>query len=183
MIPSYNRIEISVKRDTCVLLGVKGLNNLLLFFTLSLFVRKRVVFTFNPELVQENMHIYVSPPANKYYTKSCQIARKLQYSGMKFDRSNIFNLCYVQVYSLHLKSNVDSKWASKHLWGITFILLVTPLKHIFWSIFPSLRHINNYFRGELFKHWQDIFNWPTSFVSKLQTLSRQSLIEIQSIKW
>ena len=27
------------------------------------------------------------------------------------------------------------------------------------------------------------FNWPTSFVSKLQTLSRQNLIEIQSIKW
>ena len=37
---------------------------------------------------------------------------------MKFDRSNKFVLWYYgQVNSLRLKSNLDSKWASKHLWG------------------------------------------------------------------
>ena len=43
---------------------------------------------------------------------------------MKFDRSNKFDLCYYgQVNSLRLKSSVTSKWASKRLWGVTFILL------------------------------------------------------------
>ena len=43
---------------------------------------------------------------------------------MKFDRSNKFDLCYYgQVNSVRLKLNVPSKWASKHLWGVTFILL------------------------------------------------------------
>ena len=43
---------------------------------------------------------------------------------MKFDRSNKFDLCYYgQVNSLRLKSSVASKWARKHLRGVTFILL------------------------------------------------------------
>ena len=43
---------------------------------------------------------------------------------MKFDRSNKFDFCYYgQVNSLRLKSSVVSKWASKHLRGVTFILL------------------------------------------------------------
>ena len=37
---------------------------------------------------------------------------------MKFDHRNKFDLCYYgQVISLRLKSNVASKWASKHLYG------------------------------------------------------------------
>ena len=37
---------------------------------------------------------------------------------MKFDRSNKFDFCYYgQVNSLHLLSNVASKWANKHLRG------------------------------------------------------------------
>ena len=47
---------------------------------------------------------------------------------MKFDRSNKFDLCYYgQVNSLRLKSSVASKRASKHLWGVTFILLAMVL--------------------------------------------------------
>ena len=43
---------------------------------------------------------------------------------MKFDGSNKFDLCYYgQVNSLRLKSSVATKWASKHLWRVTFILL------------------------------------------------------------
>ena len=43
---------------------------------------------------------------------------------MKFDRSNKFDFCYYgQVNSLRLKSSVASKRASKHLWGVPFILL------------------------------------------------------------
>ena len=43
---------------------------------------------------------------------------------MKFDLSNKFDFCYYgQVNSLRLKLSVASKWASKHPWGVTFILL------------------------------------------------------------
>ena len=42
---------------------------------------------------------------------------------MKLDRSNKFDLCYYgQVNLLRLQLSVASKWASEHLWGVTFIL-------------------------------------------------------------
>ena len=36
---------------------------------------------------------------------------------------------YVKVNSLRLKSCIASKWASKHLWGVSFILLL--MVHVF----------------------------------------------------
>ena len=37
-------------------------------------------------------------------------------------------LCYnMQANSLRLKSSVASKWVSKHLWGVSFILLLMVL--------------------------------------------------------
>ena len=44
---------------------------------------------------------------------------------MKFDRSNKFDFCYYgQKNSLRLKLSVASKWASRQLWGVIFILLL-----------------------------------------------------------
>ena len=51
----------------------------------------------------------------------CQIVTKTA----KFDRSNKFDFCYYgQVNLQRLKSSVASKWASKSLLGVTFILLL-----------------------------------------------------------
>ena len=48
-------------------------------------------------------------------------AVNLPYCVMKFDRSNKLDFRFkVQVNSLHLKSSVASKWASKHLWGTIY---------------------------------------------------------------
>ena len=41
MISSLNRIEISVKEDTCVLLGIKGLSNILFIFKAELQIHNR----------------------------------------------------------------------------------------------------------------------------------------------
>ena len=44
---------------------------------------------------------------------------------------NLWLCYYVQVSLLRLKKNVAAKWASKHLWGVPFILLLTALKKKF----------------------------------------------------
>ena len=55
------------------------------------------------------------------------MSEKLQLTAdsvIKFDRCNKFEFCYYgQVNSLRLKSSGASKWASKHLWGVSSILL------------------------------------------------------------
>ena len=62
--------------------------------------------------------------------KNFRFSEKLQHSVMKFD------FCYYgQVNSLRLKSSVALKWASKNLWGVTFILLVMVL-----HILPVVNH-------------------------------------------
>ena len=56
--------------------------------------------------------------------KKCNCNEELQLTVMKLDCSNKFDFCYYgQVNSLWLKSSVVSKWASKHIWVVTFILL------------------------------------------------------------
>ena len=43
--------------------------------------------------------------------------------------NNLWLCCYGQVNLVQLKDSVAWKWASKHLWGVPFIvLLVVPLK-------------------------------------------------------
>ena len=58
-----------------------------------------------------------SQQQNKWYPQKCLLAH------------NNITICYYgQVNSLRLKLNVASKWASKHLWGVPIILLLTEHK-------------------------------------------------------
>ena len=62
---------------------------------------------------------------------------------MKFDRSNKFDFYYYEqvIRYVRLKSSVTSKWASKRLWGVTFILLAKDCMYKLKAMHASiLRH-------------------------------------------
>ena len=79
MIPSYNRIEISVKGDTCVLMGVKGLiNRAIPYFPLCslgieakilLFLYKNYTHTVNNSYLETNLVIVLCSYIYNYICK------------------------------------------------------------------------------------------------------------------
>ena len=103
-------------------------------------------------------------PKGVRLSKNCS---DLQHSVMKFDHSNKFDLCYYgQVNSLGLKTSVASKWASKHLWGETFILLAMVYLSFSLSFIVSIKQLigqrKNILRGIFLKPFNSfIYNIST----------------------
>ena len=80
---------------------------------------------------------------NRCYHQRCQIVRKTAVNCrtciMKFDRSNKFDLYYYGHFDLlRMKSSVASKWARKHLLGVTFILLAMLQNLTYTSLFRNM---------------------------------------------
>ena len=76
--------------------------------------------------------------------KGVRFSEKLQnYSVMKFDRSNKFDLCYNrQVNSLRLKSSVASKWASNTYGGNIIFAGYGAINHSFVQLCGQWKTLN-----------------------------------------